>query len=89
MNKDKLIELAKEAGFVIDEDSREHQPNCIVHTHYLIDAELMRFAELVAAAEREACAKVCIQTGSTKGSADEHFDMADWCAEEIRARSNT
>ncbi len=52
MTKDKLIELAKQAGFVIDEDSREHQPNCIVHTHYLIDAELMRFAELVAAAER-------------------------------------
>ncbi len=79
MNKDKLIELAKQAGFVIDEDSRKHQPNCIVHTHYLIDAELMRFAELVAAAEREACAKVCEEKARgfdqyCEGALDDRYD---------------
>ena len=59
MTREDIIRMAREAGFVIDEASRQHQPNCIGFTHYLIDDELSRFAALVAAAEREACAKVC------------------------------
>ena len=59
MNRENIIRLAREAGFVIDEKARQHQPNCIFHTHHMIDEGLTRFAALVAAAEREACAKVC------------------------------
>ena len=59
MNREDIIRLAREAGFVIDEKARQHQPNCIFHTHHMIDEGLTRFAALVAAAEREACAKVC------------------------------
>jgi hypothetical protein len=93
MNKDKLIELAKEAGFVVDEDSRKHQPNCIVHTHYLIDAELMRFAELVAAAEREACARLiqpfAIGEYPAFSGRDDPVDLALCAAaERIRTVSN-
>ena len=56
MNRDEIIRMAREAGFVVDEVSQQHQPNCIFHTHYLVDELLERFAALVAAAEREECA---------------------------------
>ena len=41
---------------------------------------LFRFAALVAAAEREECAKVCEEPG---------WNAANWCAKAIRARGNT
>jgi hypothetical protein len=41
-----------------------------------------RFAALVAAAEREACADICDQHASIEG-------IAQRCAEQIRARSKT
>lgn len=40
------------------------------------DLDIHQFAELVAAAEREACAKVC----------DEHLLLGNKCAAAIRAR---
>lgn len=40
---------------------------------------LHRFANLVAAAEREACAQIC----------DEHADDPVYCGQAIRARGNT
>jgi len=73
MTKEKLIELAREAGWDYANDSSGYDP-------------LWKFGELVAAAEREACAKVC------DGSANEapnswQFRMgANHCAEAIRAR---
>ena len=59
MTKDDIIKLAREAGFLIDTHAQKYQPNCILSTHGLIDENLQRFANLVAAAEREACAKLC------------------------------
>jgi len=41
------------------------------------ESHLERFANLVAAAEREACAKVCEEPG---------WNAANWCATQIRAR---
>ena len=52
MNRDDIIRMAREAGFVVDEKSQQHQPNCIFHTWHMIDEVLARFAALVAAAER-------------------------------------
>jgi hypothetical protein len=46
---DDIIRMAAEAGFIIDQESRQFQPNCISHTHHVIDEQLTRFAELVAA----------------------------------------
>ena len=59
-----IIHIAREAGFVIDKESRKYQSNCISATHHVIDEPLTRFAALVAAAERSACAKVVEQAGS-------------------------
>ena len=42
-----------------------------------------RFAHLVAAAEREACAKVCEELDKEYEGEDE---LATWCADRIRAR---
>ncbi len=58
MNREDIIRMAREAGFFVNEKAREHQPNCISHTYHMIDPQLERFAALVEAAEREACAKV-------------------------------
>lgn len=56
MDKDDIIRMAHKAGFLIDTHAQQYQPNCILSTYGLIDENLQRFADLVAAAEREACA---------------------------------
>ena len=65
MTKD-IIRIAREAG---------------LFTHKEVQPELERFATLVAAAEREACAKVCEERGMVKGG--EVFSAR------IRARGTT
>ena len=57
--------MAKEAGYLA----------------WHIDPRAERFAALVAAAEREACAKVCDEEATIEG-------IAQRCADAIRARSN-
>ena len=66
MNKEGIIEMAREAGFA---DS-----NGVVHAFY----QLERFAALVAAHEREACASICFQEGPSIDG--------ELIAEAIRAR---
>jgi hypothetical protein len=50
MTRDDIIRMAREAGFSAK------------HTDVYFDRQLERFAALVAAAEREACAKVAKET---------------------------
>jgi hypothetical protein len=81
MNQELIIELAFKAGFVeyeLDDG-----------TTAAFDKRYEKFAALVAAAEREACAKVCDQL-------DEDFegpDTWDWHSKDyaaaIRARGET
>ena len=71
MNEDEIIHMAQACGF-----SRED--------HHAIYGMLTRFAALVAAAEREECAKVCDSVViEHPGRADL---TADQCAAAIRAR---
>jgi len=67
MNREDIIRMAREANI----------KQAIETPHLLMVHELERFAALVAAAEREACAKLC--DGWT------HAD-GDRCAAAIRAR---
>lgn len=70
MNKDTVIALARECGLPDWE---------------LVGVKLERFAALVAAHEREACAKVCEElTLAHPGRADL---TADQCAAAIRSRT--
>ena len=66
MTQDEIIAMAREAGFSVGLDDP------------IIYAAHERFAALVAAHEREACAKVC----------DEHGFYGKDCAAAIRAGSN-
>jgi len=63
---EEIIRMALEAGVVADEDNG-----------YL---ELWNFAKLVAAHEREACAKVCDELKEV------HCTLPEDCAAAIRAR---
>jgi len=74
--------LAKQAGFIVDNDSEKYQPQCIQATHSLIDEPLKKFAELVAAHEREECAKVVDAWGVWQGK-------TELISKAIRARSKT
>jgi hypothetical protein len=78
MTQDDIIRMAREVGFVAyGEDAGEYRiPTPAFH------GRLKRFAALVAAAEREACADICAQHASIEG-------IAQRCAEQIRARSKT
>ncbi len=79
MTKEQLIEFARRAGFVVDEKSRQYQPNCIFHTHHMVDELLTRFASLVRSYEREQCAKVADEYAPNSGTAKR-------IAHEIRSR---
>ena len=72
MNREDIIKLAREANI----------KQAIETPHLLMVPELERFAALVAAAENEACAKVCEDMGRGHGSAFAEFD----CVAAIRAR---
>jgi hypothetical protein len=74
MDRDTIIRLAIEAKLVCDWDGG--CASAWVEGHDLTPY-LERFATLVTAAEREACAKVCEEPG---------WNAAKWCANRIRAR---
>jgi hypothetical protein len=71
MTREDIDRLAQEAGFKVG-PSRDGPDDV-----WGVSANLERFAALVAAAEREACAKVCEEPG---------WNAANWCAKAIRAR---
>jgi hypothetical protein len=79
MNQEDIIRMAREAGFEV------YETDVWITDGWWLE-ELERFAGLVRADEREACAKVCeerqevFQKYYTKG-------LAAMCAEAIRARS--
>jgi hypothetical protein len=80
MTKDDIIRMAREAG-----GSFEELPLCDAWLFYE-EEYLERFAALVAAAEREVCAKVC---ESLFDLDDDSCSEAEQCAAAIRERGNT
>ena len=77
MTKDELIDMATQSGFSVT-----HTSNLGVELYLCNPKDIQRFAKLVAAKEREACAKECEHTALRMGSEW----MAQHCAEAIRAR---
>lgn len=75
MNQEEIIKMAREAGFRVG-PSRDGPDDV-----WGIGVNLERFAALVAAAEREACAKVCLEEAPSLDG--------QLCAAAIRARGNT
>ena len=83
MTRDDIIRMAQECQLI----------GMRPHLDGIYQESLERFAALVAAAEREACAKICDETRYTgyvpaeDGGARQYYDAAaEDCAEQIRAR---
>ena len=74
MDKEQIIRMAREAGFQV------YETDVWITDGWWLE-ELERFAALVAAAEREACASICFQEGPSIDG--------ELIAEAIRARGNT
>ena len=70
MNGEEIIRMAREAGLAYGSDEKPLN-------------SVTRFADLVAAHEREACAKVCEDIDTEYEGQDV---LATWCAAAIRAR---
>lgn len=66
MTKDDLIRMADLAGYDVDDDDDVYAP---ASGRYGLDLRLKKFAELVAAAEREACAKLVEEVGRQTAAA--------------------
>jgi len=82
MDREEIIRMAREA---CDQAPREDWNS----TAWVFgDETLERFAALVAAAEREACAKACEILGAEDDSFYAEFSRAKDCAAAIRARGN-
>jgi hypothetical protein len=85
MTRDDIIRMAHKAGGY----TTEHYPD-----EWRLDVDdLDRFADLVAAAEREACAKICEQLqipnviyGAHPDYVDGKLMAVEQCADAIRAR---
>jgi hypothetical protein len=85
MNRDDIIRMAQEAGYVYHVSGGTG-----TYVQFYWD-QLEQFAHLVAAAEREACAKVCMDKWMEwiDASPDKRLDMrndAEDCAFAIRER---
>lgn len=83
MTQDEIIRMAREAGF--------SERDAMGRTAFLGNSyDIERFAALVAAHEREACAKLCeeLRDDWLRGLGRYEFmgEGADYCADAIRAR---
>ena len=76
MDREQIIRMAREAGLAYGSDEKPLN-------------SVTRFADLVAAHEREACAKVCEILEAEDDSFYAEFSRAKDCAIAIRARGNT
>ena len=77
MTRDDIIRMAKEAGAFFDGDNSVYD---------MPEHCFERFAALVAAAEREACAKVC-ESLITDGDIYPGNFVLEACAKSIRSKS--
>lgn len=91
LSDDDVIKMAREAGFT---DSNQHSQIIVRHSNgswVSVADRLDLFAELVAAHEREACAKTCESIASNPSSLWSEdgcwAHAAEACAAEIRGRS--
>lgn len=92
MTRDEIIEMAREAGFRTGRiDLAVGDPIQFVApvSSTSCTAEVLRFALLVAAKEREECAKECYVIGYQENAmGDGHGHIAQKCGDTIRAREN-
>jgi hypothetical protein len=77
MNRDEIVQIAWDVGILMRSHHFQDEPT-----------KLERFAERIAAAEREACAKVCERISKEFVFEPRSPDPV-YCADAIRARGET
>jgi hypothetical protein len=85
MTQDEIIEMARQAGFEIGSVTNA------IYAPTSCEFELKVFAKLVAAAEREACAKVCHEVYTKwvcESDEDVNYPDPNDCIRAIRARGS-
>jgi hypothetical protein len=82
MTQDEIIEMAKRAGWEMD-DSCVLEPEVI---WYISQGQLEAFAKLVAEREREACAAICDALHEARVGKDNYFAFAANAIRELRAK---
>ena len=85
MTREDILRMALEAGFRKDVSGIYHSCGCAAADSDLTPP-LERFAALVAAAQKEACAKVCDAERVYWKRHEGRRDGAESCAKAIRAR---
>ena len=86
MTRDDIIRMAKEAGFEDGYGNHLFPPGDYMEEVVPITDEIVRFAALVAAAEREACAKVCEALGNDASIDEMEYRAFREADEAIRKR---
>ena len=89
MKREDIIRMARDAGIEVHARKGEIRIGSAAITGCDSTEQVTRFAALVAAAEREACAKEC---ENHKVGLDSYFEIDERiqeCAAAIRARSST
>jgi hypothetical protein len=92
MNRDDVLRMAREAGFrVLLPDEHIDEIGIFLPTDDDCLPEMERFAALVAAAEREECAKVCDEIAHELATLVGYVEsgIADGCSTAIRARGES
>jgi hypothetical protein len=82
MTQDEIIEMAKRAGWEMDE-------SCVLEPEviwYISQGQLEAFAKLVAEREREACAAICDELHKARVGKDNYFAFAANAIRELRAK---
>jgi hypothetical protein len=83
MTQDEIIEMAIEAEFVSHGKPSDEESELFV----CVDKDIYKFAKLVAAKEREACANLCWKNEDDNAFVNQGGKRLDLlCAELIRAR---
>lgn len=88
MTRDDIIKLARDAGIEVHARKGEIRIGSAAITGCDSTEQVTRFAALVAAAEREACAQVCIEHACKHPYPSHAGAAATVCAAAIRARSS-
>ena len=86
MNREDIIRMAREAGFEDGYGGHLFPPGDYMEEVVPVTDEIVRFATLVAAAEREACAKLCEALGNDASIDEMEYRAFREADEAIRKR---
>lgn len=77
MDKDKVLEIARECGIRVHTTG---SPMVAINCYTALESEMLKFADAISASTREECAELCERVNSDTSECPE---LALYCAEAI------